>query len=136
MMRPVRHIGLSCLLQTIGRNETNPIMDSWLTRYIFSNSMLPSPEQISSACNGILVFEDWHNFGNDYDKTLVAWYDDFVTHWPELQENYSETLYRMWVCYLMASTVAFRARHLQLWQIIRLPRALRVDIRVFVRLRC
>lgn len=112
------------LLHTIGRNETNPIMDPWLTRYIFPNSMLPSPEQITAAANGVMVLEDWHNFGSDYDKTLMAWHDNFIAHWPNIKDNYSDTFYRMWVYYLMASTAAFRARHLQLWQVVLSPKGI------------
>ncbi len=28
--------------------------------------------------------EDWHNFGPDYDRTLMAWYENFTAAWPQL----------------------------------------------------
>ncbi len=34
--------------------------------------------------------EDWHNFGADYDTTLMAWYERFLASWPEIADNYSE----------------------------------------------
>jgi cyclopropane-fatty-acyl-phospholipid synthase len=31
---------------------------------------------------GQFVIEDWHNFGADYDATLLAWYANFERAWP------------------------------------------------------
>ncbi len=31
-------------------------------------------ELLSEAGEGTFVFEDWHNFGPDYDKTIMAWH--------------------------------------------------------------
>ena len=27
---------------------------------------------------GLFTMEDWHNFGADYDKTLMAWHKNFA----------------------------------------------------------
>ena len=62
--------------------------------------------------------EDWHNFGSDYDKTLLAWHRNFNAHWPEFKDKYSERFFRMWNYYLLISAVSFRACHNQLWQIV------------------
>jgi cyclopropane-fatty-acyl-phospholipid synthase len=67
---------------------------------------------------GILVMEDWHNFGPDYDKTLMAWYANFERAWPELKANYDERFRRMWHFYLLGSAGGFRSRANQLWQIV------------------
>ncbi|OYV86309.1 MAG: hypothetical protein B7Z63_04210 [Ignavibacteriae bacterium 37-53-5] len=80
--------------------------------------MLPSVAQLGKAIEGIFVMEDWHNFGADYDKTLMAWHDNFVAAWSGLKEKYSETFYRMWKFFLLSSAGAFRARTNQLWQIV------------------
>jgi cyclopropane-fatty-acyl-phospholipid synthase len=66
----------------------------------------------------LLVVEDWHNFGPDYDKTLMAWFHNFDSAWDQLERNYSNTFYRMWKYYLLCCAGAFRARRLQLWQIV------------------
>ncbi len=66
----------------------------------------------------IFVMEDWHNFGPDYDKTLMEWYKNFNTHWPELKGKYGERFYRMWKFYLLSSAGLFRARETQLWQVV------------------
>lgn len=62
--------------------------------------------------------EDWHNFGADYDTTLMAWYERFLTSWPEIADNYSERFKRMFSYYLNACAGAFRARDIQLWQVV------------------
>lgn len=105
------------LLHTIGQNI--PLRsDPWIERYIFPNGILPSPSLITKASESLFVLEDWHNFGPDYDKTLMAWYENFTTHWPELSKNYDERFRRMWSYYLLSCAGAFRGRVLQLWQIV------------------
>jgi cyclopropane-fatty-acyl-phospholipid synthase len=67
---------------------------------------------------GLFVMEDWHNFGPDYDKTLMAWYQNFHNSWPELKDKYGNRFYRMWRYYLLSSAGGFRSRSQQLWQIV------------------
>ncbi|MEN6557629.1 MAG: cyclopropane fatty acyl phospholipid synthase [Thermoguttaceae bacterium] len=109
------------LLHTIGKNRPNFSVDPWIARYIFPNSMLPSASQVGRATEGHFVLEDWHNFGADYDTTLMAWFQNFDAHWPELQRWYDERFYRMWKYYLLSCAGAFRARRLQLWQMVLSP---------------
>ena len=33
--------------------------------------------KLEKHAEGLFVMEDWHNFGADYDKTLMAWHDNF-----------------------------------------------------------
>ena len=106
------------LLHTIGGNRSVTHTDPWIARYIFPNSMLPSAVQIAEAAEGVLVMEDWHNFGADYDLTLQAWRDNVERAWPALDMRYDERFRRMWRFYLAASMATFRARHSQLWQVV------------------
>ncbi len=106
------------LLQTIGANESTTSTDPWIDKYIFPNGMLPSAKQIAASAEGLFVIEDWHNFGADYDKTLMAWHRNFENNWPSLKERYGERFYRMWRYYLLTCAGAFRARRIQLWQIV------------------
>jgi cyclopropane-fatty-acyl-phospholipid synthase len=81
--------------------------------------MVPSVTQLGKALEEArLVVEDWHNFGPDYDRTLMAWWHNFDRAWPELQQKYGGRFYRMWKYYLMGCAGGFRARKLQLWQIV------------------
>jgi cyclopropane-fatty-acyl-phospholipid synthase len=106
------------LLHTIGGNASYTCTDPWVDKYIFPNGMTPSVTQLGSAMEGRWVVEDWHNFGPDYDQTLMAWWQNFDRAWPVLQQKYSERFYRMWKYYLLGCAGGFRARKLQLWQIV------------------
>lgn len=106
------------LLHTIGSSSSSVNTDPWIEKYIFPRSMLPSIAQIGLASEGYFVMEDWHNFGADYDKTLMAWYDNFNHHWQDLKKEYDERFYRMWTYYLLCCAGSFRARYNQLWQIV------------------
>jgi cyclopropane-fatty-acyl-phospholipid synthase len=110
------------LLHTIGANVSSNHGNPWVTRYIFPNSMLPSLAQLGKAIEGRCIVEDLQNFGPDYERTLLAWYANFEANWPTLRERYGERFYRMWRFYLLSFAGAFRARHLQLWQIVLSPR--------------
>ncbi len=105
-------------IHTIGSNASNKICNAWTSKYIFPNSMLPSIAQLGKAMECIFVIEDLHNFGEDYDKTLMAWHQNFKSAWPELREKYGERFYRMWEYYLFSCAGGFRAREMQLWQIV------------------
>lgn len=106
------------LLHTIGGNVTEVGSDPWIDRYIFPNGKIPSARQVTGAFEGLFVLEDWHNFGTDYDRTLMAWLENFNRAWPELSQNYDERFRRMWLYYLNSTAASFRAREIQLWQIV------------------
>lgn len=106
------------LLHTIGRNNSAVTSDQWINKYIFPNSMVPSIKQIGSSIEDLFVMEDWHSLGEYYDKTLLAWFENFERSWEELKTKYDERFYRMWKYYLLSCAGAFRARKNQLWQIV------------------
>ena len=110
------------LLHTIGGHSSTSHGDPWSEKYIFPNGMLPSIAQIGKAIEGLFVMEDWHNFGADYDKTLMAWHERFVAAWPQLKDQYDERFYRMWCYYLNVFAALFRARNISLWQVVLSPR--------------
>lgn len=106
------------LLHTIGSNTTNHYGEPWMEKHIFPNSMTPSIAQIGKSIEYKFVMEDWHNFGADYEKTLLSWYQNFEKNWSTLASKYGERFYRMWRFYLLGCAGAFRARQVQLWQIV------------------
>ena len=109
------------LLHTIGSNFSQQANDPWIEQYIFPNSLLPSMTQIASASENTFVVEDWHSFGPDYDRTLLCWHERFKAAWPDLASKYGERFRRMWEFWLMASAAGFRARRMQLWQVVLSP---------------
>ncbi len=106
------------LLHTIGGNRSVRRTDPWIEKYIFPNSMIPSIKQIGKSIEGLFVMEDWHNFGADYDKTLMTWHKNFEDNWDTIKSNYDERFYRMWKYYLLSCAGSVRARKNQLWQIV------------------
>jgi cyclopropane-fatty-acyl-phospholipid synthase len=112
------------LLHTIGSNISYWNSRSWITRHIFPNGHIPSIAQIGRACERRFVVEDLHNFGVDYDRTLMAWEARFRAAWPRLRKagaRYDDRFYRVWRFYLLSCAGAFRARHIQLWQWVLCP---------------
>lgn len=109
------------LLHSIGGNDSQVNGDPWLRKYIFPNGMLPSIRQIGESIEGCFVMEDWHNFGGDYDRTLMSWYQNFIHHRAEMSERFGERFCRMWEYYLQLCAGAFRARKMQLWQLVLSP---------------
>jgi cyclopropane-fatty-acyl-phospholipid synthase len=106
------------LLHSIGSTYSDFQIDPWLDKYIFPNAVLPSVSQIGTAIEGLFMVEDWHNFGADYDRTLMAWFEKFDRNWPTLAARYDERFYRLWKYYLLSCAGGFRARVIQLWQIV------------------
>jgi cyclopropane-fatty-acyl-phospholipid synthase len=106
------------LLHTIGNCDTVHATDAWIDKYIFPNGHLPSARQIAAAVEPWFIIEDWHNFGQDYDTTLMAWWRNFDAAWPRLAPRYGERFYRMFKYYLHACAGYFRSRQGQLWQLV------------------
>ena len=70
------------------------------------------------AAEGLFVLEDVHNFGADYDRTLLAWERNFREAWPQFRAVYGERFFRMWRYYLLSSAGTFRARVIDLFQFV------------------
>ncbi len=111
-----------CLLHTIGKNRRNAPPDPWIDKYIFPNGDLPSLGQVADAAEDLAIVEDMHNFGADYDHTLMAWHRNFEAAWPLFRDRYGDRFYRMWRYYLLSCAALFRAREVQLWQFVLSPR--------------
>ena len=107
------------LLHTIGEARSINKTDAWTHKYVFPNGMQPSIAQLAGAMEGVFIIEDLHNFGADYDETLMAWYNNFNDNWNVIKDKYNERFYKMWKYFLLSSAGAFRARSKdQLWQIV------------------
>lgn len=103
------------LLQCLGTVRSDGAHD-------FPCSLLPSSAGLCRALEDVFVFEDWHNFGADYDRTLLQWHSNFEEAWPALAPRYGERFHRLWRYYLLTYAGAFRARRAQAWQVVLSPR--------------
>ena len=108
----------SFLLHTIGSDISTTHTDPWVEKYIFPNGMMPSPKQITKACEGFFAIDDWHNLDKDYDKTIMCWYENFTKNYKLIKEKYDKRFYRMWTYWLLTSAASFRCRSNRLWQIL------------------
>lgn len=106
------------LLHTIGGNISKNFIDPWIDKYIFPSAVIPSAKQIVLTTEDLFVIEDWHNFGIDYDKTLMEWHKNFKKNWNKIKKDYDERFYRMWEYYLLSCAGSFRARKNHVWQIV------------------
>ena len=107
------------LLHSIGTSAASPVNDPWIDRYIFPNGELPNVERLAKALQPRFVLEDWHAFGPDYDRTLIAWWKNVEQAWPALSKaGYDERFRRMWKYYLHCSAGFFRSRTGHLWQLV------------------
>jgi len=119
------------LLHTIGSKLPVTACEPWINKYIFPNGALPSISGLSTAFEEYFLCEDLHNIGQDYDPTLMAWYSNFIEHYPSLdQTKYNDRFKRMWTYYLKACAGSFRARSIQLWQFVLTPNGFEGGLRV------
>jgi cyclopropane-fatty-acyl-phospholipid synthase len=105
-------------IHTIAGSQPRTHIDPWYQKYIFPNAVIPTLGQLATAMDEILVPEDIQNIGPHYDRTLMAWWNNFDRAWPSLRERYGDRFYRMWRFYLLTSAAEFRARNLNLFQIV------------------
>jgi len=118
------------LLHTIWSNEP-ATLDPWIDKYIFPNGALPTIGQIGTAVHRLFVVEDLHNFGPDYDKTLMAWNEKFQSNREAVSALMSrrgadgERFCRMWEYYLLSCAGGFRSREISVGQMVLSPKGVR-----------
>lgn len=113
--------GLQVISAESFSKHSNAALDQyilWLQRRIFPNGYLPTLPQLVAPARSRMVIEDLHNFSADYEKTLRVWTQKFEAGWPSLKEKYGEPFRRMWLYYLNGCEALFRARLVQLYQIV------------------
>jgi cyclopropane-fatty-acyl-phospholipid synthase len=108
-------------IHTIGGASASTHINPWFDKYIFPNAVVPTLGQLATAMERVLVPEDVQNIGPHYDRTLMAWWQNFDAAWPTLRPRYGDRFYRMWRFYLLISAAYFRAREHNLYQIVATP---------------
>ena len=106
------------LVHTIANNKSLRHGTAWIEKYIFPNAVAPSLAQLGRAMEGLLVPEDLHNIGPDYDPTLMAWWKNFDRSYKEIAHRYDRRFYLMWKFYLLAAAGGARSRDGQLYQVV------------------
>jgi cyclopropane-fatty-acyl-phospholipid synthase len=103
----------------IDSDDVAPV-EPWFNKYIFPGGILPDHRDITHSIHNLFTIEDWHNFGADYDRTLMAWHANFVRNWSKISHLFDEPerFFRIWSYYLLACAGIFRSRKYHLWQIV------------------
>lgn len=122
--RCLKHDGFF-VLQAISANTLSRSSDwrldqfvLWLLKYIFPDGYLPKQSELAGLEGTSLRIEDRQSFGHDYDRTLLAWADNFNAGWDQLRNQYDDVFRRRWNFYLHGCAAAFRARLINLYQIV------------------
>lgn len=116
--RCLKDDGLLVMHTILAQTHQGPAQARWLNEYIFPNGELPSLAQIMKSVEQIFVVEHAQHLDGDYERTLEAWYQNFLTHWPELKDRYDERFFRMWTFYLRISKGIFLSRLGHVWQFV------------------
>ncbi|HVW82563.1 MAG TPA: cyclopropane fatty acyl phospholipid synthase [Candidatus Paceibacterota bacterium] len=109
------------LLHCIVGNRSRLVGEAWMSKYVFKKGVLPSFKQIAEASEGLFAPWDAHNFGPDYDRTLMAWFENFDRAYREGRldrKRYDQRFYRTWKYYLLSCAGLFRAGGAQLGQFV------------------
>ncbi|HEX6397812.1 MAG TPA: class I SAM-dependent methyltransferase, partial [Steroidobacteraceae bacterium] len=62
----------------------------------------------------------WQSIGAHYERTLLAWRANCERSWGRMADC-DRRFRRMWYYYLSASAAAFRAKKLDVWQVLLEP---------------
>lgn len=110
--------GLS-LLHTIACADEKTASHTWMKKYIFPGSYVPSLREVV----WLLPEYDFHPLHLEslrlhYAKTLDLWYANFLKHVDEIRQKFDERFIRMWSLYLLCCAASFRAADMDVFQIL------------------
>jgi cyclopropane-fatty-acyl-phospholipid synthase len=111
------------LLHTIGNSRSTTVVDPWIERYIFRNSMAPAMSHLADAAEGLFVVQDWENYGHYYAPTLADWQQRFEQNWPIIEaipatHRFDERFRRMFNYYFLSCKAGFETEHIHLWHLV------------------
>ncbi|MFB6810443.1 class I SAM-dependent methyltransferase [Streptomyces sp. NPDC056387] len=93
---------------------------TWIAKYVFPGGLIPSREAIEThaAGAGLRIVSD-QGYGDHYAQTLRLWRERFVQRAEAVEAlGFDATFRRMWEFYLAYSEAGFRARYLDVRQML------------------
>jgi len=106
------------LLHAIGNNDPlMPAVNSLSNTYQ-SDARLPFIGDVVTSSAEMFIVEDWGNIGAHYDKTQLAWNENFKKHWNKFVASRGEEFCRMWSFTLQTNAAVARTRNIQIWHIV------------------
>lgn len=120
--RMLNDVGLF-LLHTIGNSTVTTVVDPWIEKYIFRNSMAPAASQLTHAMERLFTLQDWENYGHYYPSTLAHWQERFEANWPRIEaietaNRFDERFRRMFNYYFLSCKAGFETEDILLWHLV------------------
>ncbi len=120
--RMLNDVGLF-LLHTIGNSTVTTVVDPWIEKYIFRNSMAPAASQLTHAMEMLFTLQDWENYGHYYPSTLAHWQERFEANWPRIEaietaNRFDERFRRMFNYYFLSCKAGFETEDILLWHLV------------------
>ena len=111
------------LLHTIGNSRMTRVVDPWIEKYIFRNSMAPAMAQLARSLEGLWVVQDWENYGHYYAPTLAHWQARFEQNWEQIKalpvkNRFDERFRRMFNYYFLSCKAGFETEYIYLWHLL------------------
>ena len=106
------------LLHFISALQEHP-GDAWIKKYIFPGGMVPSlREMIHLMGDRHFYTLDVESLRRHYNRTLLAWHDNFQAHRAEVEAMMGTEFARMWDLYLCSCAATFHNGIIDLHQIL------------------
>jgi cyclopropane-fatty-acyl-phospholipid synthase len=111
------------LLHTIGNSRRTRVVDPWIEKYIFRNSMAPAMAQLAHSLEGLWAVQDWENYGHYYAPTLAHWQARFEQNWEQIkalpvENRFDERFRRMFNYYFLSCKAGFETEYIYLWHLL------------------
>lgn len=92
----------------------------FIQKYVFPGGMLPTPEHLLALGRKVdlSLIKDF-GFGLDYARTLAEWRDRFWSVWERVRPlGFDDRFKRLWEFYLFYCEAGFRARNIDVRQVV------------------
>ncbi|MFV0126656.1 class I SAM-dependent methyltransferase [Streptomyces sp. HMX112] len=119
-LAPEGRIALQAITMPHERMLATARSHTWISKYIFPGGLIPSTRAIEeeSARAGLRVVSD-DSYGEHYAETLRLWRERFQRQAHRVEAlGFDTTFRRMWQLYLAYSEAGFRARYLDVHQLL------------------
>ena len=120
-LAPAGRAGIQAILLPHDRLMASKASWTWIHKYVFPGGLIPSERAIETTLERdttLRVTERLH-FGPSYAETLRRWRERFTAKRERVAElGFDETFRRMWTFYLAYCEAGFRARYLDVAQLV------------------
>jgi cyclopropane-fatty-acyl-phospholipid synthase len=118
ILRPGGHV----YVQIVGADHKVSLLDPFIDKYIFANTVIMSPGQVGGIIENLRAYTMVRadNTPQYYYKTLLAWHANFQENWVEIEPHISSVLHqtsfktvlewkRHWEFYLLECAAFYKA---------------------------